>query len=419
MAMSFAPPVFVQLQTAGPGTVAGLLASRLGTYLSLTAVVGLLITAGWLLRDGSADGRLGPGGVTAMRGAAGAAAAWVLTAGGMFVFGLANATARPVREVLDPALVSRFLATPYGSGIAVQAAAALGVCLLAAVARDRTFARVTLVGAALGAGALASAGHAGTAAVAPLAVVSNSVHVLAAAAWVGGLVATTGLIWRSAPDTDVAGPTRRFSRLAGWALAAVLATGVVNTVMHTDAVGQLVDTTWGRVVLLKITLFAAIGALGWWNRRRLLPRVGKALAARQVFRKIAAAEVTLMLAAFGAATALALGTPADVEAAARLEAVRTGFAGGQVELTLAPARAGVNELHVYFFDDTGGLRETEDVTVTLSRGGTSVEPRLLDSGPGHYTGPAVDLPTPGAYRIEVVGEVDGEREASTTTLTVR
>lgn len=419
--MSFALPVVVQLQTAGAGTAAGLWISRMSTYLALTAVVGLLVTAGWLVREhgGGLGGQLGPVGARAMRGAAIGAGVWAVAACGMFLFGLSNATARPVTGVLDTATLGRFLATRYGSGVAVQAAVAAGVCLLAAAARDRGFARMSLGGAAFGAVALASSGHAATAPLPAVAVVSNSAHVLAAAAWVGGLLAVVLLVMPRSAPADIAAPAGRFSRLAGWALAVVLATGAVNALLHVDDAAQLLDTTWGRVVLVKITLFAGIAALGWRNRRRMLPRIGRGEGARKAFRRIAAGEVALMLAAFGSASILASGTPAAVEAAARLETVRTAYADGQVELTLSPARAGTNELHVYFFDDSGGLRETDDVTVTFTAGEQVVEARLLDSGPGHYTGPAVDLPEPGSYRVTVAGRTDGARETATTSLTVR
>lgn len=416
--MSFALPVVAQLETAGTGTVAGLWASRLGTYLALTVLTGLLVTAGWLVREGP-GGRLGPRGAAAMRGAAVAAGAWAVAAGGMLVFGLANATARPVAEVLDTALLERFLGTRYGVGVALQVVLAVGVCMVAAAARDRAFARVPLVGVVAGAVALASAGHAGTAPVASVAVASSSLHVLAAAAWAGGLAVLVGLVVRGGADDDVLGPASRFSRLAGWALGTVLVTGAVNTLMHVDEPGQLLDTSWGRMVLVKMAAFAGIAWLGWWNRRRLLPRIRAGPGARRAFGKVAAAELGVMLVAFASATALASGTPAAVEEAARLATVRVGFADGQVELTLSPARAGVNELHVYFFDATGGLRPTDDVTVTFSRAGQTGQARLLHSGPGHYTGPAVSLPAPGAYQVEVAGAVDGQRETTTTTLDVR
>lgn len=410
-------PVLAQLEAAGPGTVVALWVSRLGTYLSVTVLVGLLVAAGWLLR-GSGGKRIGSAEARVMRAAAVAAAVWAVAAVGMFFFGLANATARPVAEVLDVQTLGRFLATRYGSGVAVQSAAAVGVCLFAAAARDRGSVRATLLGVAAGVLALASSGHAGTAPVPVLATAASALHILAAAAWVGGLL-TVAVLVLPAGTADVRGPTRRFSRLAGWALAGVLATGAVNSLMHVENSEQLLATGWGKLVLLKLALFAGIGVLGWWSRRRWVPRVGRSDGARRMFGRIAAVELVLMAGAFTTATAMASGVPARVEAAGWMEAVRVPFADGEVELTLQPARTGTNELHVYFFDDGGGLREVDDAEVALVRGTETTDVRLVDSGPGHYTGPSVTVAAPGDYRVEVSGRVDGETETATTTFTVR
>ena len=416
--MSFAVPVMAQLEAAGPGTVAGLWVARVLTYLSLSLVVGLLLAAGWLLRDHHPGGRLGPAGERAMRGAALCAGVWTAACVGLFLLGLANATARPVSEILDPTTLGRFLATRYGAGVAVQAAVAAGVCLLATAARDRVFARVALVGAAAGAAALASSGHAGTAAVPALAMVNDTLHILAAASWVGGLLVVVVLVLgRHGPD-DVSGPAQRFSRLAGWALTAVLLTGVVNSVMHLDEAAQLVDTSWGRLALVKVALSVGIALLGWLNRHRLLPRVTAGAGVRRGFRKAAVAELALMLLAFGTATAMASGLPADVEAAARLQVVRTPFADGQIEVTLAPATTGVNELHLYFFDADSAPREVEDAAVTLAGPTATVDVRLLAAGPGHYTAPAVQLTEAGTYEVEVTALVDGSVQRATASFTV-
>lgn len=413
--MTFAMSVMAQIEAAGPGTVAGLWLSRILTYLSLSVVVGALVAAGWILKDGG--GRVGPVGARAMRVAAVGAAAWVVASVGLFVFGLANATARPVAEVLDGAVLGRFLVSRYGSGVAVQTVVAAGVTLLAAVARDRAFARATTLVVAVGAAALARAGHAGTTDVPLLGVASDTVHIMAAAAWVGGLGVLLALVARRGV-ADQAGPALRFSRFAGWALAAVLATGVVNSVLHLDDPGQLLDTTWGRLVLVKLGLLGGIGALGGAHRRRTIARLTAGAVLPGAFRRLALAEIGLMVLAFVTATAMVSGTPADVEAAARVQAVRTSFADGIMEVTLAPAEVGRNELHLYFFDDAVAPRDVEDPTVTLRTEERMVEARLVPSGLGHYTGPVVDLPDAGAYQVEVTGLVEGRRERSTTTMTI-
>lgn len=418
--MEVATLVWAQLDAPGPGIAAGLWVLRLLTYLSLTVVVGMLVTATWLLPAPQGGAPAGPMAYRATRWAAMAAGVWAAAAAGLFVFGLANAMARPLLEVLDLTAFGRFLDTRFGRAALLQSMLAVGVAALAAVSRGRRGPRAALVATGLGALALASGGHAATADPPALTVASQAVHIVAVAAWVGGLAVLTVMVL-AREGLDAAGPTQRFSRLAGWALATVLATGVVNTLVHVGEPGQLLDTRWGQLAVVKAALFAGIAVLGRHNRRRLVPRIGSGRGpARSTFRRFAAAELGVMVLAFGAATAMASGIPADVEAAGRLQLVRVPFAEGQVELTLAPARADrANELHVYFFDDDGALREVADAAVTL-RGEDSTTPvDLARSGTGHYTGLSVQVPQPGAYRLEVEGHVDGTRETATAALTVQ
>jgi copper transport protein len=415
----------VQLDSAGPGTAAGLWASRLLNHLSLAAAVGFLLVPAWLLagREGWTTG-LGPGPARrAARLGAISAVVWAASAAGVLVFGLSNAAARPLPQALDPDLLGRFTATRFGTAVAAQVAVALGAALLASLARDRRGAAAALAVVLLGALAPAWWGHAGTAHPRVLAVLSDWLHIAAAAVWVGGLLALVVVVVSRSAGGDPHGPTLRFSGLAGVAVVAVAATGVVNALLHVDAPGQLLTTTWGRSVLLKAALLVALAGIGWVHRRRVLPRLrpaGGAAGARRLFGRLAAAELVLMLAAIAVATTMASGLPAAAEAAARIQTFTADLGEvGLVEVTLDPARAGRNELHLYLFDDGRRLLPVTSAAVVLSSGDERVEPRLVPSGPGHYTAPAVDLPAGGGWTVEVDVEVDGRVERARGALSVR
>jgi putative copper export protein len=55
------------------------------------------------------------------------------------------------------------------------------------------------------------------------------------------------------------------------AYALLLVTGVAQAVAEVASVRALVDTAFGRAVLVKAVLFAVLVAAGWLNRARLLP----------------------------------------------------------------------------------------------------------------------------------------------------
>jgi putative copper export protein len=100
------------------------------------------------------------------------------------------------------------------------------------------------------------------------------VHVVAATAWTGGLIALALAVLREArqwPLGVLAGCMRRFSRLAGFCVAAVLATGLYNAWVQLPGPSALVTTIYGRALAVKLLL--VLGLL-WWgavNRYTVVP----------------------------------------------------------------------------------------------------------------------------------------------------
>jgi putative copper resistance protein D len=135
-----------------------------------------------------------------------------------------------------------------------------------------------IVLAAVGAGAIAWAGHA--AAVEPggaLALGVDALHVVAAGAWFGALPPLALLVRRAA---TVAGADarpiavlamRRFSALALVLMTVVPLTGIYNAWVHVGGIAPLVGTTYGWLLSAKVLLLVAVAALAVRNRRRLLP----------------------------------------------------------------------------------------------------------------------------------------------------
>jgi copper transport protein len=108
----------------------------------------------------------------------------------------------------------------------------------------------------------------------PLHAAVNSVHVLAGAVWVGGVVAIAALSWmrfrRRDPQRGVE-MVLRFSTIASIALAGVLVAGSVMAVLVLDSVSELTGTEWGQILLLKSAAVGLALAGGAYNHFRLLP----------------------------------------------------------------------------------------------------------------------------------------------------
>ncbi len=98
--------------------------------------------------------------------------------------------------------------------------------------------------------------------------VADVLHVLAAAIWLGGLLALAAVL-RFVPGRVSGRAGERFSRIALAAVLVVAATGLVRALTGLAALDQLWTTTYGRALLAKSALLAALVALGYVNRRQL------------------------------------------------------------------------------------------------------------------------------------------------------
>lgn len=100
----------------------------------------------------------------------------------------------------------------------------------------------------------------------------EGLHLVAVVAWIGGLVAI--LVARryivDAKAQSLGGQAlRRFSRFAGYSVAAILGTGILLGVLLVGSWSALLDTGYGWVVLAKVSLFAPMVILGAFNRSHL------------------------------------------------------------------------------------------------------------------------------------------------------
>ncbi|MFD0314135.1 CopD family protein [Streptomyces flavalbus] len=98
------------------------------------------------------------------------------------------------------------------------------------------------------------------------------VHLTCAALWVGGLVAALRTLRCWGGTAAGAALLGRYARVAVGLLAAITATGVWSSLRRMPpetVVEQLTSTAYGRVLLAKVLLVAAVAALALCARRRL------------------------------------------------------------------------------------------------------------------------------------------------------
>ncbi|MBF6295968.1 CopD family protein [Nocardia amamiensis] len=130
-----------------------------------------------------------------------------------------------------------------------------------------------------------------------------AVHALAAAAWLGLLIALA-LVVRTRGEWAVVLP--RYSAVALPLVVTVALTGLLNGLIRVGGIVPFVTTGYGRILLAKTVVLLGLLALGWWWRRSWVPRAaGHRMDADASLRR-AVAEVVVMALAFGLAATLAV-----------------------------------------------------------------------------------------------------------------
>jgi copper transport protein len=326
-------------------------------------------------------------------------------------------------SILDDTLSSRF-----GTVWMLRAAdwVALGLLLLTAwrAPGARRWLSVPIAaGAVYLAMTPALAGHASIESPVVLFFPVDFVHVLSASAWVGGiaclLVAMPAATRRVAVEDRtrlLLATLRRFSPIALGAVIAIAITGVVQAYIDVRTLDALFNTTYGLLVVAKVVLLLALIGLGWVNRQRIVPALKRLVeraaapgaigaAARRSFR----AEIALMLVVFGVTAALVSYAP-PIDAANGPFAVNTTLGPAELEMTVEPARVGLNTIHLYLIDAKTGAQftGTKQLTVTAALPSKQIGPLPLTAnvaGPGHYVLDAAQLTPGGTWQIQVTDRV--------------
>jgi copper resistance protein D len=190
-------------------------------------------------------------------------------------------------------------------------------CAFAAssVARDGVL-WLALIATAAGRAGL---GHAADAGFASAALGLHTLHVLSASAW-SGIVMAGGLAVLPALGASTARgvlirTAGQVSNVAIFAVGFVIATGVFNALRGSGgSLEAITNSTWGRVLLLKLALVVLALILGSFNRLVAMPELRRAAstAAARRFVNVIHLEAIVMIGVLVIAAALARSVPGYV-----------------------------------------------------------------------------------------------------------
>ena len=169
--------------------------------------------------------------------------------------------------------------------LATVALAGLGMVLVTLAPSDdvevveRRSWQALLVPAGLLLFSLSLGSHAGAAPGSAWAILGDFIHLLAAAAWVGGLTLLPVLIWQvrrkaSAADLHHILPlVRRFSYLASFAVFVLIVTGLFSSLVELPTLSSLWETSYGLVLLAKLFLIVLALEVAFFNNQLVHRRI--------------------------------------------------------------------------------------------------------------------------------------------------
>jgi copper transport protein len=343
------------------------------------------------------------------------------------VFHAAEAAGVSAGSALDSTILREELGTRFGTVWALTALAWVSFGLGLAVLRraPRTWQPLALL-VPLGFAALepALSGHPSTQSPVALLFSANVLHVIAVSVWLGGLAALLFILPAATRELEAPERSRllaaslvRFSPIALLCVGAILATGIGQAYAYVRDLDNLLDTAYGRAVLVKLVLLVGLLVpLAAYNRRRSVPRLERIAAGGEppgrvglLLRRALRGEVALVAVVLGVTAALAGYAPAT--------AVQSGpFSGSaslgpaELEVTVDPARVGSNQVHLYLFDSRSGAQfsQVEELEAAVTEAERSIGPLPLDArraGPGHYTVQGALFGVEGDWQLEVAVRV--------------
>jgi copper transport protein len=261
---------------------------------------------------------------------------------------------------------------------------------------------------------------------------SDVLHVLSGSVWVGGIACL--LLALPAATRRLEGPERsrlllaalaRFSPIALGAVVVIAVTGVIQAYIDVRSFHGLFHTTYGALIIVKVVLLLVLIGLGWVNRERVIPALQRVVGdgrspggIGELARRTMRGELALMLCVFGVTAALISYAP-PIDAASGPFSTNTTIGSAELEMTVEPAKVGLNTIHLYLINAKDGTQftATKELTATAKLSSKGIGPlslKPIPAGPGHYVFNSAVLSPGGTWEIEIIDRVSEFEQFSRT-----
>jgi putative copper resistance protein D len=251
--------------------------------------------------------------------------------------------------------------------------------------------------------------------------IADMMHLLAAGAWLGGLPAFAWMLWRARRAGKPAWfdfamrLTRRFSVIGILSVGVLLASGLINGWYLLGSPRSLVTTDYGRLVALKIGLFAAMIGIAAVNRFYLAPRL-PAVPALRALQRNSLVEICL-----GLCVLLFVGILGTLPPSAHTHAAPGGIPAdaafvhihapeAMADVMVNPGRAGRTQITIRVSREDLSLFPAKDVRVVLeppglkppSQNSRPVEQKAVEQADRTWLVSDITLPEPGIWTVRVI-----------------
>ncbi len=259
-----------------------------------------------------------------------------------------------------------------------------------------------------------------------LPVAADTVHILAASVWVGGLTHFVGGMWAARQFEPkfrtqlTAQLIPRFSALALVSVGVLALTGLYSALLSVGTLDALNSTLYGRTLIIKLILALPMVGFGAINLFGVTPAMKKAAAINgneglvTRFRNIITSEISLgvvLLLSVGLLTSL---PPAQVAASTPAIDLSQTADDLQMDLDITPAKVGLNTFTLTLTSGGQPVFSTKEVLLQFTPVSGKLPPSkvtLSAQGGGKYSLKGSNLSLPDDWQVQAVVRREGKFDA--------
>src|SRR5882757_8075583 len=376
------------------GSVNGLIwLARIGVYLGLFAGIGGAFFVSWI-------------------GRARAGSSVIITALAVGLISAAASLGLQGLDVLNLPLASLFTPAPWKAAVATSlfqslliAAAAMIAAIVALRSRVAGTAAMLSAFALVGVGlSLASSGHAATAPPQWLTRSTVFLHGVGVAFWIGALVPLAAMARQ--PAAALLPVLHRFSRVAVPVVGVLVLTGLVLAIVQLESFRALIETKYGIILSIKLTLVLVLLGLAALNRFRLTPALMADRANTKPLVRSILAECVVVACILAVVAGWRFTPPprALTAAAETPLALHIHTENAMFQVLISPGRVGTDRFVLQLMTGDGSPLAAKEATLILSLPERGIEPleRAATLGAdGYWSAGGVPVPHPGRWHIRI------------------